>query len=347
MRRIAVLLLLLHAAPLFAQEDRDKPSFKVGALIFADYTYTQEPTTRDADGNEIHPSAFNVSRAYINVTGSLNHWISFRVTPDIARETSGSSSLSGSQEYRLKYAWAQFNLDDWLTKGSFLRAGLVETPFIPFEESIYRYRFQGTIMVDREGLMTAADYGGAFHYNFRSDYGDVYAGVFNGEGYQRAEANDQKAFEVRATVRPLPRGGIARGLRLTGYVQRDHYVEHGARNRTIAQATFEHPRVNAGVDVVRSADRRSAALPEADGRAWSAWVTPKLGHGWETLFRYDRVRPDRNVDGTKRRDIEGVAYWFPMMRGTNVTSAVLLDRDSLRGLGGPVTNYGVKVMISF
>jgi hypothetical protein len=341
---------LLLAVPLFAEEppkSSDTPSFKVGALIFADYTYTQEPSSKDADGNVIHPSAFNVSRAYINVNGNLNHWISFRITPDIGRETSSSSSLSGSQEYRLKFAWAQFNLDDWLTKGSFVRAGLVETPFIPWEEGIYRYRFQGMIMVDREGLMTAADYGAAFHYNFPSDYGDVHGGVFNGEGYQHPEANDQKAFEVRATLRPLPRAGMARGLRLTGYVQRDHYVEHGARNRAIAQATFEHPRVNAGVDVVRSADRRSVSLPETDGRALSAWITPKLGHGWETLFRYDRVRPDRNANGTKRRDIEGIAYWFPMMRGTNVTSALLLDRDSLRGLGGPVTNYGVKVLVSF
>src|ERR1043166_4195588 len=183
MRRIAVLLLLLHAIPLSAQENRDAPTFKIGARISAAYTYTQEPTTSDADGDEVHPNAFNVSRAYINVTGSLNHWISFRITPDIAREISGSSSLSGSQEFRLKFAWAQFNLDDWLTKGSFVRAGLVETPFIPFEESIYRYRFQGPVMVDREGLMTAADYGGAFHYNFPGGYGDVYAGVFNGEGY--------------------------------------------------------------------------------------------------------------------------------------------------------------------
>ena len=57
----------------------DTPSFKVGATIFADYTYNQSPTVKDADGNTIHNSAFNVSRAYINVSGNLNHWISYRI----------------------------------------------------------------------------------------------------------------------------------------------------------------------------------------------------------------------------------------------------------------------------
>lgn len=346
--RTVAALLLLAAVPLAAQQkpDPDAPSFKVGALIFADYTYTQSPEARDADGNLIHPNGFNVSRAYINLFGSLNHWINFRITPDVARETSTSASLSGSQEYRLKFAWAQFNLDDWMTKGSFVRFGLVETPFIPWEESIYRYRFQGPIMVDREGLMTASDYGAAFHYNFAHDYGDVHAGVYNGEGFAHPEANNQKAVEIRATVRPLPGRGAANGLRLTGYFQRDAYVESGARDRAIVQATFEHPRVNAGLDVERSSDRRGAALPLAEGRGLSAWVTPKLSHGWETLFRYDRIRPDRAASATKRRDIEGIAYWFPMMRGTNVASAVMLDRDHVRGIS-PVTNYGIKLLVSF
>ena len=38
-------------------------------------------------------SAFNVGRAYLNVTGQINHRIGFRVTPDIVRETGVGSSL--------------------------------------------------------------------------------------------------------------------------------------------------------------------------------------------------------------------------------------------------------------
>src|SRR5947208_2102924 len=70
----------------------DTPSIKLGALLFADFTYQQSPQTKDTDGNTIHPSSFNISRFYINVTGNLNHRIAFRLTPEVSRETSSSSS---------------------------------------------------------------------------------------------------------------------------------------------------------------------------------------------------------------------------------------------------------------
>ncbi len=118
---------LLTTGPAFAQvtpaagytPPDDTPSIKVGVTIFSDYTYTDKPTAVDADGNTINPSAFNVSRAYINVTGNISHNVSFRVTPDVSRlttTTSGlgagekvSTSLDGSLTFRLKYAYGQFN----------------------------------------------------------------------------------------------------------------------------------------------------------------------------------------------------------------------------------------------
>ena len=48
----------------------DTPSVRVGGTLFVDYTRTLEPEITDADGNRVSPSAFNVMRAYINVTGS-------------------------------------------------------------------------------------------------------------------------------------------------------------------------------------------------------------------------------------------------------------------------------------
>ncbi len=106
----------------------DKPALKVGFTLFADYTYTDSPTAKNADGSDYNPNAFNVSRAYINITGQLHHLVSFRITPDITRETGAGSSLNGSYTFRLKYGFGQFNLDDWLPKGSWVRLGLQQTP---------------------------------------------------------------------------------------------------------------------------------------------------------------------------------------------------------------------------
>jgi hypothetical protein len=181
----------------------DEPTLKVGATMFADATYQAAPTTVDVDGNEINGNAFNVSRAYINLTGTLSKRFAFRVTSDIARETGSGSSFSGSQQFRLKYAYAQLNLDEWATKGSFVRFGMQQTPYMDYVEQHYRYRFQGPVFADREGYLSSSDVGVSARYVFPSDYGDVHAGVYNGEGYNKPEANDQKAMQIRATVRPL------------------------------------------------------------------------------------------------------------------------------------------------
>src|SRR3954470_18597280 len=50
----------------------DTPSVRVGVVFFGDYTYTKSPQTTDSDGNQINPSAFNVTRTYINVTGNIS-----------------------------------------------------------------------------------------------------------------------------------------------------------------------------------------------------------------------------------------------------------------------------------
>ena len=114
----------------------------------------KSPEATDADGNTFNPSPFNVARSYINVTGNISHIVAFRITPDITRETGRRRARSnGSLVFRLKYAYAQFNLDDWMSRGSWARFGIQQTPCLDFAEGIYRYRFQGTMFVEREGLL--------------------------------------------------------------------------------------------------------------------------------------------------------------------------------------------------
>jgi hypothetical protein len=349
MRHAAVLIALL-AFPLVAQTTTpspDAPSIRIGAQLFADYTYTASvaPPVRDADGNEIHPSSFNISRAYFNVFGDLNRYISFRITPEVARETSSSSSLSGSQIFRLKFAWAQVNLDQWLTKGSWIRVGLNQTPWVDYEDTIYRYRFQGPVFADREGFLFSSDYGVTFHYNLPRDFGDVQAGIYNGEGWAHADPNNEKALQIRATLRPVPATPTLHGLRISAFYVADHYASGLPRNRAIGEVTYEHPRIVAGIDILSTTDRPSFTTAETKTHGWSLWATPKFGHGWEALLRRDTLHSD--TAGTKTRDIEGMAYWVPLQAG--VSSALMLERDATRGpaTGTHTTNYGIKMLVSF
>jgi hypothetical protein len=306
----------------------DTPSIRIGATLFADYTFTNSPEAADSDGNIVHPSAFNVGRSYINITGNISHLVAFRLTPDIARDTTTGSSLNGSLTFRVKYAFAQVNLDEWITPGSWTRFGIQQTPWVDFEEGIYRYRFQGTVYSEREGYLSSSDGGASFRYNAPKNYGEVHVGVYNGENYNRAEVNNQKALQVRGSVRPFAQSAATlwHGLRAHLFYDADHYVRDGERRRFIASTTFEHKYVNAGFEYLSATDQASARLAGIDSHGYSLWATPRSPSGWELLLRHDRHVPNADHDDqTRSRNIFGVAYWFPHQG--NVSSALLLDYD--------------------
>ena len=321
----------------------DTPSVKVGATIYADYTYTDSPQSKDADGNTINPSAFNVARTYINITGNLSHVVAFRITPDITRQsglvslTAPNSVSNDSLVFRLKYGFMQLNLDDWMTKGSWARFGIQQTPLLDYEEGIYRYRFQGTTFTEREGFYNSADAGASFHYNIPSNYGEIHVGVYNGEGYAKSDPNDKKAVEVRGTLRPFATmAPVLRGLRITGFYFGDNYIRDSERTRAVAQVTFEHEFINAGYDYIDAHDQTAIAARDVESKGWSFWATPKKpmsnGSSIEALLRYDHLSPDTSTSQGRPRTIIGVAYWFPHQG--SVSSAFMLDYD-----GQTFSNY--------
>jgi hypothetical protein len=305
----------------------DTPSIRVGATIFMDYTFTQKPEITDAAGNTVNANAFNVVRSYINITGNISHLLAFRITPDITRETGAGSSLNGSLTFRVKYAFAQVNLDDWMPRGSWARFGIQQTPFVDYFEGIYRYRFQGTIFSEREGYLSSSDGGLSFHTNFPQNYGDLHVGVYNGETYGRAEANNTKALQMRGTVRPLPMAAIMRGLRVTLFYDLDRVVNDAPRNRFIANVTFEHKYLNGGFDYLNTKDQTLPTTAEVDGHGVSVWLTPKATNGVEGLVRYDDMTVNKSTDARRKRAIVGLAYWLPHQG--NVSTAFLLDYEQV------------------
>ena len=335
----------------------DTPSIRVGMTLYPTYTFQTDPKITDADGNTVNKNSFDVTRAYINITGNISHLVAFRVTPDITRESgmlslgSSSSVSSDSLVFRIKYAFAQFNLDDWMTRGSWARLGIQQTPWVDFEEGIYRYRFQGTVFAERVPLpttMTSSDAGASFHYNFPSNYGDVHVGVYNGENYQKVEVNDQKALEFRGTVRPFATSlPVLRGLRAHLVYYNDHYAGNDERKRVMGNVTFEHQYLNAGFDYLNAKDQTLATAADVSSHGYSIWATPRKpfdsGASWEALLRYDQWTPNASTstlapastspspgrtvlnDQRQNRIIAGVAYWFPHQG--NVSTAVLVDYD--------------------
>lgn len=289
------------------------PTVSVGGLSYIQYSAELEH--RDA------LNAFDVTRAYININGALTPRIRYRLTPDIHRTSDGSLT------FRAKYAFVQF--DNIGRPGSRIRFGMHQTPWLDFEESINRYRVQGQMFAEREGLIPgSADFGVGYFTPFPGNRGEVEFGVYNGEGYAHSEANKYKSFQGRVTVRPFPGRPAARGLRLSAFYDLGWYAAAGPRRHGIVMGSYEHAKVVATAQWVTATERPTATLAEDLARqGYSFFVEVRQGtEGWAGIARVDRFDPNQNLPGDDRqRVIGGVAYWF---KWSNVRLGLLLNDES-------------------
>ncbi len=290
------------------------PSIKVGTTLFANYSYTFAPKTVDATGREVSASSFDITRAYLTITGDITPRVSFRVTSDVVRETGSGGSLDGSLVLRLKYAYMQLSLTPWLGQHTWVRFGLQNTPITYAIDQIYRYRFQGSPVPERDAGLSSSDAGVSLHLDLPGGHGDVHAAVLNGEGYTHAETNGEKALQVRTTYKPVTEDSPLEGISLQLVVNYDHYAADLPRHRVLASAFYEHRRFNAGLDVLGTA-RPAHARVAADARR-------RLLDLRHAVFQERRVRVRKRCfdsiafSSTSRPGRHGRAWWLESPTGS-------------------------------
>jgi hypothetical protein len=297
------------------------PKIAVGALTY--FQYDAELKNRD-DYN-----AFDVTRGYINITGDLAKNIKFRLTPDLRRVTDGS--LAGSLTFRLKYGFVEF---DELTPRSWLRFGLHQTPWLDFEESVNRYRVQGTMFAEREGVIPGSgEFGVGYLTRLPNRYGEINAGIYNGEGFTRPETDKRKSVQVRATIRPLPNsdgaGAQFNGLRFSGFYDAGWFAEDRPRRHGIFMASYEHRHIVGTAEWLRGTMRPAPLSANADFDGYSLFGEVRQGfEGWAGVLRFEEYDPNRHsADDSHRRTIAGVAYW---LKWSAVRLGLVLNDEDVR-----------------
>ena len=138
-RALAAVALVALSATAVAAQTPAPPQTTVAGVVYTQYQYTDAA---------VHTNTFDVTRAYVNVLGRFANGITTRLTTDIL------PNAGGNQTIRLKYAFAA-----WTPTGSSLtyKLGMIHTPFVDYEETLWDYRMQGAIAVDRNGAMTSAE----------------------------------------------------------------------------------------------------------------------------------------------------------------------------------------------
>ena len=315
---------LSGAAPALAQTPAPAPSpLTVSGVVYAQYFYQTKDTAN-------HFNAFDVTRAYVNLIGHFSGGITTRVTADIAH------AVGGQQTYRLKYAYAA-----WTPEGSSLtyKLGLMQTPWLDWEEALWDYRMEGATVFDRAGYLSSSDFGIGADGNINKEQVDFQAGVFDNGSYSTGLGDQRKNFQARVSVRAMDSDDPSRvgGLRITGFTQIGKPVTGGTQTRFVGMVSYKSKTLTlAGMGGVTDDSVTAAAAP-TKGQVISAFGVYHFTDSPVALIaRFDNIKPNKaalsTVPGfTNTRIIVGASYQLT----TNVR--LLADIDFLSYKNGSPT----------
>ena len=254
-------------------------------------------------------NAFDVTRGYFNVRAQLNDRISVRFTPDVRPTT--DASLDRNLALRLEYA----SLDVQATDTVKFMFGLHETPWLTFEESLNRYRVLGPLFAERLELIPGAtDLGASIKWS--GEHTEAHLGVYNGEGYGRAEVDKYKSIDGRATFRPFSEDSELGKVSISGFYQYGWYARDRPRNVAIVMGSYENTNFVGTAQYLSATDNPFVAV-DVKRRGLSFFGEGRQGEtGWAGVGGLDIFVPDVDNEGDQRRRMTfGGAHWSELGRG--------------------------------
>jgi hypothetical protein len=329
---LTTILLFSLSAPVFAQapaedpDDQDTsstgpfPAVTFGVVSFIQYA----AELHESDGY----NAFDVTRGYINLHSQLSDRVRLRFTPDVRPTT--DASLNRNLALRMEYA----SLYAQVTDSTSIMFGLHETPWLTFEESTNRYRVLGPFFAERMGLIPGpTDLGASAKWTGAST--EVHFGVYNGEGYGRAELDKYKSIDGRATFRPFDEDSELGNVTLSGFYQYGWYARDRPRNVAIVMGTYETEHIVASAQYLSATDNPFIAR-DVERRGLSFFGEYRVAKtGWAGVGGVDFFDLDAASEGdSRRRYVFGGAHWSQVGRGRLGVVVTLEQINGVYGGGG-------------
>lgn len=275
-------------------------------------------------------TGFDAKRFYLSVDHKFDDVWSANLTTDAQYSSSTTAGSGGVTEVFIKKLYLQYKLDDAFV----VHAGSYTSPWAPFVEGLYGYRYIEKTQTDRLGFANTADWG----LNASGTAADkklVYsASVVNGGGYKNPSRSKDVDFEGRIGVLPVSwltlgagfysghlgqvtavnsgfaqntatRWDLTAGVNIVGFRVGAEYFD--AKNYKAASALTGSLGGPAGVVIATSATG-TVVSDEASGV--STWASYNFTNEVSVFGRYDQAKLSKKVDtGLKDTYFNvGVAY---------------------------------------
>ena len=342
-----LIILIVLTSPLLSQEEQSKNENNLSTSAFRDISITGQwflsyQTGRKSD---ITDNEFLLKRGYITFLKKFNKNFLARVTQDVSVDREGDGE--GDIEIRLKYGYLRYVFDKFsvFTKLS-IDFGLVHRPWIDFEQGINPYRVQGSMFLERYGILSSADYGISFSgllgdemdeefkskisKNAPGKYGSFSIGLYNGGGYHAIEKNENKLVDGRITVRPFHEFLPGLQLSFLGAIGKGNIEASPEFNQTAGFLSLESKNIiftgtyyqGKGFEDGGKLNPNGSSVKNSGFSLFTNFTLP--GTKLSVFGRYDFFKSEfTTIDVLTKRIITGLSYSF--LEG----SKVLIDYDSV------------------
>lgn len=332
---LAITFILLGSYSVFGQSLTDSiyqqnqkiikilESSSISTQIFLGFRYFEE------GGDNFNE--FTVKRGYINFQKSLNKHLSGRITPDLTVDKEGDGQ--GDLEMRLKYCYMELkdDADYWIFTNPKVLVGEVFTPWLEFEEKIINYRVVGSHFMDKETILSSADFGitttalfgGKVEESYQKQvsnsypgkYGSVAFGIYNGGGYHAIEKNNNKTFQWRLTLRPFPETITGLQFSYTGAHGKGNTELYPNWDLNAGIISYENKLLTLTGQYFNGVGNHEGSFADSTGKSYyingySAFAELKLFNKKFSIFgRYDYTNKDKLVNKVKStQEVIGIAY---------------------------------------
>jgi hypothetical protein len=242
-------------------------NLSISGVIFADYYYN---LTRGAAPANI--DAFELTRLYLTVSGKVSERVNMKAV------------WEGNQPNNQLFVKNAFVEYAGIFPASNLRFGVIGTPWIGYEESLWKNRFMAKTFADNEGILNSADLGIGLSGSTAGKRVNYDAVAINGEGYKSPEVSKDKDYAARASIELL------NGFKLHAYGQLGRATAAAVdRKRTIAGLGYQANGLSAMAYVLAATDGST------NKNGYSAWAAYQLLPGLGVVGRYDHFDPDIDV----------------------------------------------------
>jgi hypothetical protein len=292
----------------------------IGGRAFVDLTSIDETsngTKTDASG-----IGLDVKRFYFIVGHQFDKTWSVNLTTDFNYVSNDSET-----QLFIKKAYAEAKFNDKFT----LRLGSADTPLLPFLEGIYGYRFIETMVVERIGFESSADWGAHILGTFGNGKAHYAVSAINGNGYKNPSRSQSLDLDTRVDFEPV------KGLTLAAFyrtgkrgLDKQSVTTLHTASRTELLAAYSKDKFRVGLELFQADNWNQVLSPLSDSSdGHSLWGTFNVKKNVQLFARVDEAKPSKDLAPALENRYYNLGVIFtPVSR---VDLAVVYKQDKVDG----------------